>query len=51
VHRLTVSHGHTLDDVQRVGALVEEHPVWTVLDSNADEVVKRPEVLYHEFPL
>jgi hypothetical protein len=24
--RLTVSHGHTLD-VQRVGALVEEHPI------------------------
>jgi hypothetical protein len=24
---LIVSHGHTLDDVQRVGALVEEHPI------------------------
>jgi hypothetical protein len=49
--RLTVSHGCTLDDVQRVGALVEEHPIWTTLDSNAEEVVKRPEVLHHEFPL
>jgi hypothetical protein len=39
---LTVSHGHTLDDVQRGGALVEEHPIWTALDSNAEEVVKRP---------
>jgi hypothetical protein len=26
---LVVSHGRTLDDVQRVGALVEEHPIWT----------------------
>jgi hypothetical protein len=42
--RLTVSHSRTLDDVKRVGALVEEHPVWTALDSNAEEVVKRPEV-------
>jgi hypothetical protein len=48
--RLTVSHGCTLD-VQRVRALVEEHPIWTVLDSNAEEVVKQPEVLHREFPL
>jgi hypothetical protein len=41
---LTVSHGRMLDDVQCVGALVEEHPIWTALDSNAEEVVKRPEV-------
>jgi hypothetical protein len=47
--RLTVSHGRTLDDVQRVGALVQEHPIWTTLDSNAEEVVKRSEVLHHEF--
>jgi hypothetical protein len=31
--------------------LVEEHPVWTMLDSNAEEVVKRPKVLHREFPL
>jgi hypothetical protein len=49
--RLTVSHGRTLDDVQRVGALVEEHLIWTTLDSNAEEVVKRLEILHHEFPL
>jgi hypothetical protein len=42
--RLTVSHSRTLDDVKHVGALVEEHPVWTALDSNAKEVVKQPEV-------
>jgi hypothetical protein len=35
--RLTISHGRTLDDVQRVSALVE--------------VVKRPEVVHREFPL
>jgi hypothetical protein len=49
--RLTISHGRTLDDVQRVSALVEEHPVWTVLDSNIVKVVKRPNVLHNEFPL
>jgi hypothetical protein len=48
--QLTTSHGHTLNDVQRVSALVEEHPVWTALDSNAEEVVKRPKV-HHEFLL
>jgi hypothetical protein len=49
--RLTVSHGRTLDDVQHVGALVEEHPIWTALNNNAQEVVKQPKVLYREFPL
>jgi hypothetical protein len=49
--RLTISHGRTLDDVQRVSALVEEHLVWTMLDSNIVEVVKRPNVLHNEFPL
>jgi hypothetical protein len=48
--RLTVSHSRMLDDVQRVGALVEEHPIWTALNSNVEEVVKQPEVL-REFPL
>jgi hypothetical protein len=40
-----------LDDVHYIGALVEKHPVWTMLNSNAEEVVKWPEVLHHEFPL
>jgi hypothetical protein len=48
---LTISHGRTLDDVQCVSALMEEHPIWTTLDSNAEEVVKRPKVLHREFPL
>jgi hypothetical protein len=30
---------------------VEEQPVWTTLDSDAEQVVKRPEVLHGEFPL
>jgi hypothetical protein len=30
---------------------MEEHPIWTTLDSNAEEVVKRPKVLHREFPL
>jgi hypothetical protein len=40
-----------LDNVHCVGALVEEHPIWTVLDNNVEEVVKRPEVLHRAFPL
>jgi hypothetical protein len=40
-----------LDDIQHVCALVEEHPIWTVLDSNAEEVVKWPKILHHEFLL
>jgi hypothetical protein len=40
-----------LDDVQRVSLLVEEHLVWTMLNSNVEEVVKQPEVLHHKFPL
>ena len=49
--RLAVSHDRTLEDVERVGALVEEQPVWMTLDGDAEEVVKRPEVLHGEFPL
>jgi hypothetical protein len=30
---------------------VEEHVIWMTLDSNDEEVVKRPEVLHREFPL
>jgi hypothetical protein len=49
--RLTVCHDRTLEDIECVGALVEEQPVWTTLDSDAKEVVKWPEVLHSEFPL
>jgi hypothetical protein len=49
--RLAVHHDCPLEDVKRVGALVEEQPVWTTLDGDAEEVVKRPEVLHGEFPL
>jgi hypothetical protein len=30
---------------------VEEQPVWTTLDGDVEEVVKRPEVLHGEFQL
>jgi hypothetical protein len=49
--RLAVRYDCPLEDVKRVGALVEEQPVWTTLDGDAEEVVKRPEVLHGEFPL
>jgi hypothetical protein len=39
------------EDVKRVGALMEEHTIRMTLDSDAEEVVKRPEVLHGEFPL
>jgi hypothetical protein len=29
-----------LDDVRRVGALVEEQPIWMMLDGDAKEVMK-----------
>jgi hypothetical protein len=48
---IAVRHDCPLDDVKRVGALVEEQPIWTMLDGDAEEVVKRPEVLHGEFPL
>jgi hypothetical protein len=40
-----------LDDVQRVGALVEEQPVQTMLDGGAEEVMKRSEVLHSKLTL
>jgi hypothetical protein len=49
--RLAVCHDCPLEDVKRVDALVEEQPVWTTLDGDAEKVVKRPEVLHGEFPL
>jgi hypothetical protein len=48
--QLTISYGRMFDDVQRVSALVKKHPIWTALDSNAEEVVKRPKV-HHKFPM
>jgi hypothetical protein len=48
---LAICHDCPLEDVKRVGALVEEQLACTTLDSDAEEVVKRPEVLYGEFPL
>jgi hypothetical protein len=48
--RLAVRHDCPLEDVKRVGALMEEQPVWMTLDGDAEEVVKRPEV-HGEFPL
>jgi hypothetical protein len=49
--RLVVRHDCPLEDVKRVGALVEEQPVWMTLDGDTEEVVKRSEVLHGEFPL
>jgi hypothetical protein len=49
--RLAISHDRTLEDVERVGALVQEQPVRMPLDSDAEEVVKRPQILHREFPL
>jgi uncharacterized protein YqgV (UPF0045/DUF77 family) len=40
-----------LDDVQRVGVLAEEQSVRTVLDGDAEEVMKRLEVLHSKLPL
>jgi hypothetical protein len=49
--RLVVSHDRMLEDVERVGVLVQEQPVGTPLDSDAEEVVKRSQILHREFPL
>jgi hypothetical protein len=49
--RLAVSHDRTLEDVERVGALVQEQSVRMPLDSDAEEVVKRTQILHREFPL
>jgi hypothetical protein len=49
--RLAVHHDHMFEDVKRVGALMEEQTIQTTLNGDADEVVKRPEVLHGEFPL
>jgi hypothetical protein len=49
--RLAVRHDCTLEDVKHVGALMEEQTIQTMLDSDAEKVVKQPEVLHDEFPL
>jgi hypothetical protein len=48
---LAVCHNRMVEDVKRVGALMEEQTIWTTLDGDAEEVVKRPKVLHGEFPL
>jgi hypothetical protein len=49
--RLAVHHDCTFEDVKRVAALMEEQAIRTTLNGDAEEVVKRPEVLHGEFPL
>jgi hypothetical protein len=49
--RLAISHDRTLEDIERVGALVQEQSIRSPLDSDAKEVVKRPQILHREFPL
>jgi hypothetical protein len=49
--QLAVHHDCTFEDVKRVGELMEEQTIRTTLDGDAEEVVKRPEVLHGEFPL
>jgi hypothetical protein len=49
--RFAVRHDCTFEDVKRVGARMEKHTSRTTLDGDADEVMKRPEVLHGEFPM
>jgi hypothetical protein len=49
--RLAVRHDRTFKDVKRVGALMEKQANRTTLNGDAEEVVKRSEVLHGEFPL
>jgi hypothetical protein len=49
--RLAVRHDRTFENVKRVGALMKKQTSRTTLDGDVEEVVKRPEVLYGEFPL
>jgi hypothetical protein len=49
--RLADRNDRTFEDVKRVGALMEEQTIRMTLDGDAEEVVKRPEVLHGEFPL
>jgi hypothetical protein len=47
---LAVRHDRTFEDIKCVGALIEKQTSQTTLDGDADEVVKRSEVLHDEFP-
>jgi hypothetical protein len=49
--RLAVCHDRTFEDVKRVGVLMEEQTSRTMLNGDAEEVVKRSDVLHGEFPL
>jgi hypothetical protein len=49
--RLAVRHDCTFEDVKRLGALMEEQTIRVMLDGDAEEVVKRHEVLHGEFLL
>jgi hypothetical protein len=48
---LAVRHDRTFEDVKRIGELMEEQTIRPMLDGDAEEVVKRPEILHGEFPL
>jgi hypothetical protein len=48
---LAVCHDYTFEDIKHVGALMEKQTSRTMLDGDAEEVVKRPEVLHGKFPL
>jgi hypothetical protein len=49
--QLAIHHDCTFEDVKRIGALMEKQTSRMMLDGDAEEVVKRPEVLHGEFPL
>jgi hypothetical protein len=49
--RLAVHHDCTFEDVKYVGALMEKQTIRTTLNGDAEEVVKRPELLLDLFPL
>jgi hypothetical protein len=49
--RLAISHGRTLNGIQRVSALVKKQPVWAMLDGDVEEVVKRVKILHDKFLL
>jgi hypothetical protein len=49
--RLVICHDRMFENVKRVGVLMKEQTIRTTLDGDADEVVKRSEVLHGEFLL
>ena len=48
---LEVGHASPLQDVDGVLRLVVEETLRQALSGDADKVVKRPQILYHELPL